>query len=309
MRIASDNKWEIVKSSPVEETMKLSVIIPCFNAAETLANQLEALAQQQWSEPWEIIVADNGSTDGSRETVKKYRQRLPNLRIVDASKKRGQPYALNVGARAASGDALLFCDADDEVAPGWLTAMGEALLKYDFVACRVDPEKLNEPWLVASRGYAQGDGLQKLPYPPYLPHAGGGTLGIKRSLFEAVGGFDEELPAIHDTFFCVRVQLMGTPLRFVPEATVYTRYRDTFRGMYCQARSWGQYSAFMYKKARALGTPKIPHPWREGAAVWKSLLKQMLEIRSRGDLAWCVFKFGYRVGRIRGSIKHRILAI
>jgi glycosyltransferase involved in cell wall biosynthesis len=289
--------------------MKLSVVIPCFNGADTLGNQLDALSRQHWCGPWEVVVADNGSTDDSMAVAERYRQRLANLRIVDASKKRGQPYALNVGAHAATGDALLFCDADDEVAPGWLAAMGEALLQCDFVACRLSPEKLNASWLVAGRGYTQQDGLQKLPYPPYLPHAGGGTLGVKRSLFEAVGGFDEELPAVHDAFFCWRAQLAGTPLRFVPDGTIYTRYRHKFRGMYRQARSYGQYSVFMYKKARALGTPKIAHPWREGADAWRTVLKRILEIRSRGDLAWCIFKLGYRVGRIRGSIKHRILAI
>ena len=128
-----------------EDSVKLSVIIPCYNGAKTIAVQLEALAFQQWSEPWEVIIADNGSTDDSIAIVERYRHRLPHLRIVDASARKGQPYALNVGAQAASGEALVFCDADDEVGPGWLAAMGEALSKYDFVACRFETKKLNSP--------------------------------------------------------------------------------------------------------------------------------------------------------------------
>lgn len=127
--------------------MKLSVIIPCYNGANTIADQLEALANQEWSEPWEIIVADNRSTDNSMAIVKQYQERLPNLRIVDASARQGQPYALNCGAEAAVGESLAFCDADDVVGPCWLVAMGQALSKYDFVACRFDTEKLNPPWL------------------------------------------------------------------------------------------------------------------------------------------------------------------
>jgi len=44
--------------------MRLSVIIACLNGADTIGVQLKALANQQWSEPWEVIFADNGSTDG-----------------------------------------------------------------------------------------------------------------------------------------------------------------------------------------------------------------------------------------------------
>ena len=65
--------------------MELSVIIPCLNAEATIATQLEALANQHWSKPWEVVVSDNGSTDNSLEIVKSYKDRLPNLRIVDAS--------------------------------------------------------------------------------------------------------------------------------------------------------------------------------------------------------------------------------
>jgi len=116
--------------------MKLSVIIPCFNAANMIAVQLEALANQQCSEPWEVIASDNGSTDKTVAIVEQYQKKLPNLRIVNSSELRGAAHARNVGALTAAGDALVFCDADDEVAPGWVAAMGEALSKYDFVACR-----------------------------------------------------------------------------------------------------------------------------------------------------------------------------
>lgn len=119
--------------------MKLSVILPCFNGADTIAVQLEALANQQWSEPWEVIVSNNGSTDESMAIVERYRNRLPNLLIVDAhappEPRRGVTHSYNTDIKAATGDAFVFCEADDEVAPGWLTAMGEALKHYDFVAC------------------------------------------------------------------------------------------------------------------------------------------------------------------------------
>ncbi|WP_236849407.1 glycosyltransferase family 2 protein, partial [Chlorogloeopsis fritschii] len=157
--------------------MNISVIIPCFNAADTIAIQLEALANQQWSQPWEVIISDNGSTDNSVSIVEQYQTRIPNLRIIDSSDRQGAGHARNVAAKVAKGDSLLFIDADDEVAPGWLAAMGEALSKYDFVAGYDDYNKLNDPWIVKCYQYENGTGVIENTY--YLPFAGSGNLGIK----------------------------------------------------------------------------------------------------------------------------------
>jgi glycosyltransferase involved in cell wall biosynthesis len=160
--------------------MKLSVVIPCYNAESTIEEQLDALADQHWIEPWEVVVANNRCTDNSIAIVRSYQSKIPNLRIVDASERQGQPYALNIGAEAALGEALAFCDADDVVGEGWLRAIGDALSKHDFVACRVDVDKLNKEWNRNSRGNPQANGLSRYSYPPFFNHAGGGTLGVKK---------------------------------------------------------------------------------------------------------------------------------
>lgn len=84
--------------------MKLSVIIPCYNAEQTIGSLLESLARQSWTELWEVIVADNGSTDRSVVVSDKYKDHVQNFRMVDASDKRGRSHARNVGARHAMGD-------------------------------------------------------------------------------------------------------------------------------------------------------------------------------------------------------------
>jgi glycosyltransferase involved in cell wall biosynthesis len=284
--------------------MKLSVIIPCYNAVDTIAEQLEALATQEWSEPWEIIVADNRSTDDSIAIVKQYQERLPNLRLIDASARQGQPYALNAGVKAAVGEALAFCDADDVVGSGWVAAMGAALSKYDFVACRFDTLKLNEGWLYKSRRNPQRDGLQEYDYPPYLHHAGGGSLGVKRALYEAIDGFDETLPYLHDTDFYWRLQLAGTELHFVSDAVIHIRYRDTLRSIYRQARNYGEYNVILYKKYRPLGMPELS--WRTGVTAWFKLLRWLLRIRSKTGLAKWTWQFGWLTGRLQGSLRHRV---
>src|SRR5437763_781538 len=133
--------------TPANRPLKLSVVIPCLNAAATLGVQLAALAAQGWEGDWEVVVADNGSTDGSQAVAESYRSRLRGLKLVDASDRRGQAHARNLGAAAATGDAYFFCDADDEVAPGWLAALAGEIAKHDFVACRYDNETLNPVWV------------------------------------------------------------------------------------------------------------------------------------------------------------------
>jgi glycosyltransferase involved in cell wall biosynthesis len=287
--------------------MRLSVIIPCLNGATTLGVQLDALAQQQWNQCWEVIVADNGSSDESLSIVQRYRNRLPNLRVVDASARRGQPYALNVGAIAAEGDSLAFVDADDQVAPGWLSAMGEALSKYDCVACRIDLKKLNPSWLeeIFQDHEQQRDGLIKAWYPPYLWHAGGGTLGIKKALHEAIGGFDESLPYEHDTDYCFKVQLRGVEIRFVPEALTYVRCRHSLRALFHQARHWAEYTVLIYKYYRSY-EDKRRTPWKTFIRQWKNLFLSIPAIHYKAGRALWIWKLGWQLGILGGSLKHRV---
>ncbi len=140
--------------------MKLSVIIACYNGAETLADQLDGLAAQSCSQPWEVIFADNRSTDNSRAIAEQYKDRLPNLKIIDASEKQGKSFALNKGILAARGDSIAFADADDQVAPGWLAALGNALETHDLVACRWDIDALNSDWTKQHRRNVQLDGAE-----------------------------------------------------------------------------------------------------------------------------------------------------
>jgi glycosyltransferase involved in cell wall biosynthesis len=287
--------------------MKLSVIIPCFNAADTISVQLEALANQQWSEPWEIIVSDNGSTDETVAIVEGYKQRLPNLRIVDSSARRGAAHARNVGASFATGKALAFCDGDDEIAAGWVSTMGEALAKYDFVAGKRDYTKLNEPWILENRCLIQVDELPRYHYPPYLSHASSSTLGIKRSIHQTIGGFDESMYRLEDIDYCWRVQLVGIKLHFIPEATIHYRFRNNLVAMYQQARLAGEYNVLLYKKYSLLGMPKLS--WKTGVKAWWQLLKCFPQVFSPEERARWISNFARRWGRLQGCIKYQVLAL
>ena len=284
--------------------MKLSVIIPCYNAADTIGEQLEALAGQQCDTPWEIIVADNGSTDGSESLVREYQKKIPQLKLIDASGRKGPAHARNTGARAATGDTLLFCDADDVVGEGWLAAMARGLTVHEFVAGRCEGEKLNCPKQLRGRNVSQQSGLPVYNYPEFLPHAGAGNLGIKRYLHDSINGFNESMPFLEDTDYCWRAQLAGATLYFEPDALVHVRLRPSFWRSLKQARTWGKYNVYIYKKYLAHGMPKLGY--RRSIKTWVRLFKQLPRIRNSANLARWLWLFSWGLGRIEGSIKFRV---
>ena len=287
-----------------EEAVDLSVVVPCMNGAGVISDQLAALSRQKWHRSWEVIVADNGSTDDTTAVVEQHKEKLPNLRLVNASRKPGAAHARNAGVAAARGKAIAFCDADDQVGSGWLAAMGTALETHQFVAARIDIAKLNPPQIADRVRNPQDKGLQQVEYPPHLSHASGASLGVRREAHEAVGGFDEDLPYLEDTDYCFRMQMSGIQLHFLPEAVVHYRFKDKPRGMFNQARHWGQYNVLMYKRYRQ--QTRLPHPWRRHLSRWRALIRRVPYLwRNEHRLSW-IKTLGTQVGTLQGSIKYRV---
>src|SRR4051812_28957961 len=95
----------------------VSVVIPARNAARLLPLQLAALAKQTYAGTWEVVVADHRSADGTARVASEWAARLPCLRVVSVGRRGGANVARNEGARAARGEVLAFCDADDVASP------------------------------------------------------------------------------------------------------------------------------------------------------------------------------------------------
>ena len=293
--------------SPSEDRqVSVSVVIPCFNSEDTLGEQLDALAAQQWTAEWEVIVADNGSTDGTVAIAESYRGVLPGLKIVDASGRRGAAYARNQGSQHARGRSLVFCDADDVVAPGWLRAIGTALERHDFVASHHEWSGAGDNASPAGRQPVQRSELQHLWYPPYLDHAGGCGLGVRAEIFQSHGGFDEDLPVLQDTDLCLRLELAGTDLHFVPAAVIYIRYREDGGTSFRQARRWAEYNVRLCKRYRSAHEP-IPGGWpawfRESRRLALTLGRYLLHPKARAGLTW---QYGWHVGLLQGAVRYRI---
>lgn len=102
--------------------MKVSVVIPCLDCEDYLGAAIRSLLNQTHP-PHEIIVADNGSTDGSRDVARSFGA---PVRVIEVPQ-RGASRARLAGAAEAQGEALMFFDADDLIAPETIAAMVGAL--------------------------------------------------------------------------------------------------------------------------------------------------------------------------------------
>ena len=234
----------------------VSVIIPVYNGLPDLEVQLDALAAQNYDGEFEVIISDNGSTDGLREYVS--RVSVPYaLRCVDASGIRGVSHARNVGIDAARGEFIAIVDHDDAAHPNWLSAMAREADNYDALGGSIELHSLNSPrvasWPDAPAPEQRFDSF-------YLPWAHGNNFAMWRRVVDKVGYYDEELiGGGDDVDYSWRIQQAGLSLGHVPDAVVAYRLRSTIRESFAQGRNYGGASCIVARKHRSRGCPN-PSP-------------------------------------------------
>ena len=282
----------------------VSIVIATRNGASTIADQLAALAAQDYSGPTEVVVADNGSTDGTAARAREWSTRLEGLTVVDASEGRGISFARNTGARAAQGDVVLFCDDDDVAAPDWVRAMVDALEAYDFVGGTVELESLNRPLGIEPEVPSVLEVHTDRGSPPY---AIGANVGVRRAVFEAIGGYDEDFAGGgDDADICWRARLAGYRVGFAPDAVVPRRLRPSLRAVARQFYSYGQMAALLRRK-HAEHWP--PRPIRHAVKDWATTVAGVVTLaRSRRDRRVWVGHSAMLVGRLVGCVRYRVLA-
>jgi len=215
----------------------VSVIVPARNSATTLGEQLEALAAQDHDGPWELVVADNGSTDDTVAVVERaVRGTRPwvDARVVDASQRAGSAHARNVGAAHARGDLYCFCDADDVVEPSWLGALVRAAADHHLVGGRLDLEQLNSARV---RSWRPAPSAAVSDAPAFAPTS---NMAIWADVFDALDGLDVTYLKSHDVELSKRAVAAGADLGFAPDAVVHYRLRSTLGGLAHQSYRAGR---------------------------------------------------------------------
>lgn len=280
-----------------------SVVVPARDAADTIGDQLAALAGQSYRGAWEVVVADNGSTDATRRRAARWQRRLPALTVVDASARRGVAHARNVGLRAARGDLLLICDADDVVAPDWLDRMVGALDDHPIVTGFLDIVAMNR----VEQYEWTGDADQRaapIGYG-YLPYAPGGNIGMWREVYDELAGFDEQLLRAEDIDFGWRAAYLGLGIHFEPRAVLYHRIRPSARSVFRAALRGGVAEPALYRRHRDRGMPRAE--WADVRAQYRWLLRRIPDVAAgRADRHQWGHHLGKRVGRVVGSLRNGV---
>ena len=222
-------------SSSLPGPIDVSVVMPVRNGMPYLAQQLAALSRQTYRGRWEVLISDNGSTDDSAAAIQAVADQVP-VRVIDSRDAPGARRARQ-GGPGGAGRLLLFVDADDVAADDWVEKMAAALQEYEAVGGYIDDVSLNTGKVVTWRPPLTPGGLPR-PFG-LLPHALAANCGLRRDVYEQIGGFDPSFNyAAEETDLFWRVQLAGYKLGYAPDAVVACRHRSDMGSM---LRQWRKY--------------------------------------------------------------------
>ncbi|MEK6276630.1 MAG: glycosyltransferase [Actinomycetota bacterium] len=293
-------------SGPRQSPRLISVVIPVLTGAATLPHQLKALRAQDYAGAWEVVIADNGSTDASVEIAERWVKHFPCGRVVHAVGRRSAGHARNVGAAQAGGDFLAFTDADDVPRPGWLTALAQGARHGDLVAGGIDVDGLSDP---RSRSWhAIPPRERALRGFRFLPFASGTNTGVWADVFERLGGFDEYMASAEDIEFSWRAQLASYRVVSAPEAVVQERLRRRVSSLARQHFRYGTSGPNLYRRFRDAGMPRpraseTLRTWAWILCAWPAA---SWSARVRGRWALEAALAG---GGIAASVRNRLLIV
>ncbi len=270
--------------------MQPAVYIPNFNGAARLGGVLRGLGEQ--TRPVEVVLADNGSSDGSVELA---RRELPEVRVVALGENLGFGRAINRAVAAVPGDPLILLNNDAVPEPRFVEALLEGLGEgVDSVAGVLLQERA--PELIDSAGVVADATLMGFDYlhgepaeaaetasPPLGPT--GGAALYRRAAFEAVGGFDERIFLYYeDLDLALR---LGGRCRLAPEARALHAYSASLGAASARKYSWTGWSrGYMLRRYGVMHSPRLALRALacEGALCAGQLLKDRTAAGLKGRL-------------------------
>jgi glycosyltransferase involved in cell wall biosynthesis len=202
----------------------ISVVIPCYNAEAFLQETIASVLSQTYDH-YEIILVDDGSTDGTASVIQSYGTQVRAVFTPN----RGASAARNLGTSLAQGEFIQYLDADDLLAPEALAARVAALLSTNGDVAYCGWQKLDQsrngqftPTDVTDRPIeaVHPDPEIALFTDFWCPPA---ALLYSRSIVDKIGRWNESLPIIQDARFLLDAALLGGRFTYVPGVSAYYR--------------------------------------------------------------------------------------
>jgi glycosyltransferase involved in cell wall biosynthesis len=218
--------------------MKVTAVVPTYNDEDVIGECLESLLNQT-KDFDEIIVVDDGSTDSTREIVKKYPVKLIRIEHKERS------HARNIGWKNAAGEIIAFIESDSVYDEKWVEEVLEGFKKgADAV---IDRRALYKPKTFIAR---YNDEMFNLRYKNYNPFS---AWAFKKEVLERLGGFDEDLVAAEDRDLGARLLASGYRIAFADKAIQYHKgeptslWRAIKRSWWFGKNMWGYYRKYPKK--------------------------------------------------------------
>ena len=223
----------MIKFAEGKKMAEVSIVIPNYNGMKYIEDCLQAVyAQRVEQEPdTEILVVDNGSTDGSRELV---REKFPNVRLIALDDNYGFCRAVNEGIRHSQAPYVILLNNDTQVCRGFVWELVQGIKRSEKVfSCAAkmiqlyDKKKLDDAgnyYCALGWAYARGKGkpVQCYSRAEEIFASCGGAAIYRKSVFEEIGLFDEEHFAyLEDVDIGYRAKRHGYHNLFLPRAKVY----------------------------------------------------------------------------------------
>lgn len=260
-----------------QETTSISVLIPCYNKARHIGQVIQA-AMSQTHPPDEVIVVDDASTDESVVVV----SRLP-ARLLCHQRNRGPAAARNTALEAATGDIMLYIDADAYADPNLIEVLLRAYRQSSWHplggiggrGIESSVHTAHDRWRALHARQDFG------PYPRYdVPFLFGLCASYRREALLQIGGFDPFFPvnAGEDADVGYRLKRAGYRLYYVPDAIVYHQHSDTAESLKQVQYNWF-YWTYLAKQRSGF------HPWTLFAGTLRRLfVDTMADLLLRRDL-------------------------
>lgn len=237
---------------------QVTVVMPVLNGTRTIGECLDALAAQEGLGEWELVVVDNGSTDGTAEFVRDHRLGKEGRARVVNEPARGPYAARNAGIGEATAPVIAFTDCDCVPETGWLSAGLRAIASgADLVGGQIVQRGSASPTIWER--YDRATYLHQDRFIAVEHFAATANLFVRASVIAAIGRFRPELVASGDLEFGQRATRAGYRLLYAPDAKVLHHPRTTMRDTWDLHRKLGSGFAEL---ARYYERPPV---WRDMA--------------------------------------------